>query len=236
MNRLFIPTLGPTDWRRLLADPGKQWRETKSAWEAAVSWEGARATPRGLPSEVADLFDLYPEFQGASLLFGVPEHQVVLDGGGHASQTDFWALLSTPVGVVSVSVEAKAGESFDQTVRKWIANPPKGSGKPRRLKQLCSILQLTEEQSHDCRYQLLHRSVSAILEAQRFQLSTALFLVQAFGDNTSSFDDYCVWAKLLGVSPVENSIHNVGLRSGVTLWIGWLSVMPANERRVRSAV
>jgi hypothetical protein len=38
---------------------------------------------------------------------GIPEHQVQFDGGGHASQTDLWALLRAPIGLVSMAVEAK---------------------------------------------------------------------------------------------------------------------------------
>src|SRR5689334_19327954 len=120
MRRLFVPTFGPSDWRRLLADPGKQWRQTKSAYECAVAWEAARKDIRGLPPEVADLLDAYDQFRGASLLLGLPEHQVLLDGGAHLSQTDLWLLLDSPIGVTSVAVEAKAGESFDQTVSDWL--------------------------------------------------------------------------------------------------------------------
>ncbi len=111
MRRLFVPTFGPSDWRRLLADPEKQWRSAKSAYESAVAWEAARSDARGLPPDVAGLLDTHEAFRGATLLLGIPEHQVPLDGGGHASQTDFWALLDAPIGVTSVAVEAKAGEN-----------------------------------------------------------------------------------------------------------------------------
>ena len=42
MPRLFVPGLGPTDGRRLLPDPGRQWEPGKSALELAVCWESAR--------------------------------------------------------------------------------------------------------------------------------------------------------------------------------------------------
>src|SRR5205823_4916150 len=64
MRRLFVPTAGPSDWRRLLADPQKQWRPEKSAFEAAVSWEAARQSKRGLPPEVAAALDSQDEFRG----------------------------------------------------------------------------------------------------------------------------------------------------------------------------
>src|SRR5882724_4018904 len=93
MNRLFIPTLGPTDWRRLLADPVTQWERYKSALEMAVCWEAARDLPRGLPPEVASALDTESQLRGAQLLVGLPEHKVPFEGGGHPSQNDLWALL-----------------------------------------------------------------------------------------------------------------------------------------------
>ena len=41
MHRLFIPSWGPSDWRRLLANPSTQWVRRKSAFELAVAWESA---------------------------------------------------------------------------------------------------------------------------------------------------------------------------------------------------
>jgi hypothetical protein len=228
--------MGPSDWRRLLADPRKQWVEAKSAYEAAVSWEAARRTPRGLPPSLAGVLDSNEHFRGSSLLLGLPEHQVALQGGGHASQTDFWALISAPIGVVSTAVEAKAGEPFDTTVRKWLAGAKPSSGKPDRLKQLCALLRITESDSMDCRYQLMHRPAAAILEAKRFRLNTALFIVQAFGANEDSFKDYETWAKLLGVVASDGALHEAGQYDGVTLWIGWVSSPAADHVTVRAAV
>jgi len=244
MRRLFVPSLGPSDWRRLLADPEKQWRRSKSAYESAVSWEAARRSARGLPPEIAELFDKTETFRGASLLLGIPEHQVDLEGGGHASQTDFWALIDAPSGVCSLAVEAKAGESFDKLVSDWLIASPasaggserRPSGKPARLKQLCELLEFDEEHAKSCRYQLLHRSVVAILEALRFRLTTAVFLVHAFGKNTDSFEAFQHWARLLGVDASADRLHRVGVRAGVTLWIAWLAVSPASDATLRDAV
>jgi hypothetical protein len=123
------------------------------------------------------LFDAVPEFRGASLLLGLPEHRVTLPGGGHASQTDLWALVATPAEVISLAVEAKAGESFDKHVRDWLieepradARPRRASGKPARLEFLCRTLDIQPDRAQGCRYQLMHRSVAAILEARRFHL------------------------------------------------------------------
>lgn len=236
MSRLVVPTMGPSDWRRLLANPATQWRQTKSAFEAAVAWEAARTSPRGLPPAVAAVLDAEPHFRDASLLLGIPEHQVELAGGGHASQTDFWALLGTKSGVVSVAVEAKAGETFDRPVAEWLADASEKSGKPKRLEQLCDILEIGRQDAEGLSYQLMHRPVAAILEAARFQVPRALFLVHAFGDNDSSLEDYRRWAHHLGVDAASNSVQRVGMRFGVDFWIGWVGVPPADDQTVRAAV
>ena len=62
---------------------------------------------------------------------------------------------------------------------------------------------------------LMHQPVSAILEAKRFQLSRALFLVHAFGDNDSSLEDYRVWAKQLGVDAAAETLRTFLAAQGV---------------------
>lgn len=236
MRRLFVPTFGPSDWRQLLADPARQWRPAKSAYEMAVAWEAARGTERGLPPDVAHLFDGLPELRGTSLLLGVPEHQVELIGGGHASQTDFWALLRAPIGVVSAAFEAKAGETFDKCVSEWMEGMSPTSGKPARLKQLCEILRLDPTSVGTCRYQLLHRPAAAILEAKRFGLSHAIFLVQSFSQDEESLRDYVAFGRRLGVNLAENTLLVAGEYGGIQLWIGWLSSATADEATLRVAV
>ena len=236
MNRLYVPTMGPSDWRRLLADPKRQWREKRSAYEAAVAWESARSSARGLPSNIATVLDASDAFKGASLLLGLPEHQVALDGGGHASQTDLWALFSAPAGVVSVSIEAKAGEPFAETVETWLLGAKASSGKPARLKQLCKLWGVSESAVQQCRYQLMHRPAVAVLEAKRFGLKTALFLVHAFGDNESSLTDYATWRRALGIDTLHNGLQRAGEYDGVTLWTAWVSSASASEAMVRAAL
>jgi hypothetical protein len=52
MNRIYIPTQSPEDWRRLLAQPEKHWREGYSARALAECWERAD----GFPVEFQALF------------------------------------------------------------------------------------------------------------------------------------------------------------------------------------
>lgn len=225
MQRLFIPSRGPDDWRRLLADPHRHWRPGKSAYELAVAWEGARDKPGGLPPDVAAVFDRSPPFSKAQLLLGIPEHKVPLRGSGHATQTDLWGLIRCGETVVSMAVEGKAGEPFGERVSEWLGSTP-SRRKQRRLDQICGLLSITKEQAHGCRYQLLHRAVAAILEAHRFGLKHALLLVHSFADDPESFADYLRFAEEHRIDAAENAVVPAGLRDGVTLWLGWVSSAP----------
>ncbi len=236
MNPFFVPTTGPSDWRRLLAHPGRQWREGRSAYELAMAWEAAKEAERGLPPDVARAMDAVPELAGASLLLGLPEHQVELVGGGHASQTDLWALLRAGDRLISLAVEAKAGEPFDKLVAEWLKDASEGSGKPARLDQLCSLLQITHQQAEGCRYQLLHRPASAMLEAVRFGASDAVLLVQSFARSPDAFTDFSHFAQQLGATAREDAIVPAGERGGVRLWLGWLWSSVADVTVLRAAV
>ena len=52
MSTIYVPSRGPDDWRRFLADPEKQWRRGFSARAAAYSWESVNR----LPPEIEALF------------------------------------------------------------------------------------------------------------------------------------------------------------------------------------
>jgi hypothetical protein len=238
MNRLYVPTLGPTDWRRLLADPGRQWEPRKSALEMAVCWESARRTPRGLPLEVAHAFDATPLLQGAELILGLPEHQVAFEGGGHSSQNDLWALLRRGEELLSMAVEAKAGEKLDELVKDWLPKDGERSRKPERLVALQKRLGVTGRDVSEIRYQLLHRTASALKEAERFRASIAIVLVHSFNRaaDEESWTDCCRFAELLGIKLCEGRFTLATVEAGRPLYLGWVSSPPAGEDRLRAAV
>jgi hypothetical protein len=73
------------------------------------------------------------------------------------------------------------------------------------------------------RYQLLHRTVSALLEAERFRSRHALMLVQSFSTANDGLQDYQAFAGHLRVKPSANAITDVGERSGIHLYLGWVA-------------
>jgi hypothetical protein len=238
MNRLFTRTLGPTDWRRLLAKPEGQWESGKSALEMAVCWESARGTARGLPPEVAAVLDAVPELSGAELVVGIPEHQVDFPGGGHPSQNDLWALLRKDALRLSTTVEAKAGEPLDKIVRDWLKDANERSGKPTRLAALQQQLGVNELDVSHLRYQLLHRTASALVEAERFGAGVALMLVQSFNRSADeeSWQDFRRFGEVMGADVKENGIVPSTRPTDVPLYLGWVNCKPADLERLRAAV
>lgn len=238
MHRIFIPSAGPSDWRRLLADPASQWVRKKSALEVAVAWEAARQSARGLPPQVAETLDLHDYTRGAQLLLAFPEHRVALPGGGHASQADLWALLRSPGGLISLAVEAKSGESLGEPVETWLAKASPASGKPTRLAFLRDRLGLAGRDVARIRYQLLHRTVSAIVEAERFGATLAVLLVQSFGgaSDDSSRADLRAFARLLSADESEERLCEARVPGTVRLLVGWTTSPCATEREFASAV
>lgn len=236
MSRILVPTTGALDWKARLADPELHWVPKHSAYELAVTWEAAqkkgKLSGRGLPQEVAILLDQQTDTNGASLIFAAPEHKVALKGQGYASQTDLWALLKSPGGLVSMAVEGKAGESFDMTVKEWLDkadNQRSADNRQVRLDGLGETLGLSaaEIQSNlgSLRYQLLHRTASAILEAQRCGATHAIMLVQSFEEVTSGtgFADFEAFAYLMGAkNVVAGQLLSVRSLHGIRLSLAWL--------------
>lgn len=238
MNRLFVPSFGPTDWRRLLADPGTQWERLKSALEMAVCWESARNSDRGIPSEVAAALDTAPQLTGAHLLIGLPEHKVPFEGGGHPSQNDLWALLRAGSHLVSMAVEAKAGEKLDDIVSDWLPKDNQRSRKPERLSALKLRLGIPDADLSHVRYQLLHRTASALKEAERFGANMAVVLIQSFNRvaDEESWQDVLRFGEVMGVSVRDGGVAKSPRSTAVPLYIGWVTSQPAGLERLGAAV
>ncbi len=234
MSRVLIPSDGPSSWRQLLADPEKQWVRGFSAYKTAVSWESAQRTERGLPAPVAAMLDQQPELAGAKALIALPEHKVKLQGRGKASQNDVWVLLMLDSGYASMAVEGKAGETFGEILEDWIRNS--SDGKRKRLEHLCSLLGAAHPPANGLRYQLFHRTASALIEAERFGARAAIMLVQSFRSDPVSLADYIAFGAALGVQVAEGSLVKVPRTSGPSLYLGWVSCEAATDQVVASVV
>ncbi len=216
MNPIYIPSFSADQWAQFLAEPVKHWRTGFSARALAHSWQEAD----GFPAEVQTALAACPALASLQLLIAIPEHQVSLPGGSRPSQNDIWALARSETGLVSIAVEGKVNEPFGPTVEEWLAED--SPGKRTRLAFLYDLLGIDRAAKPTVRYQLLHRTASAVLEAKRFCAPTALMLVHSFNQAHLWFEDYQAFADLLGCSVEVNRISFVGARGGVDLYVGWV--------------
>jgi hypothetical protein len=219
-SRIYVRTQGVQDWQRLLAEPMKHWRTGYSARALAHCWESAS----GFPPEIAALFaqSEVPAFENLELLLAIPEHKVILPPrSGHPSQNDLFALARAGDGqLMAMTVEGKVSEPFGSALREW--NAKASRGKTERLAFIQEQLGLSDELPGATRYQLLHRTTSAVLEARRFNARYAAMVVQSFNQDDVSFDEYAAFLALFGVSAVGHGrLHFLREIQGVRLYSGW---------------
>jgi hypothetical protein len=222
LPKIYIPTGSADDWRRLLADPEKHWQTGYSAKSLACCWESAT----GLPTEIASM--LRPYGRDPELLLAIPEYPVPLPGGGHASQNDLFALARAGDMTFEITIEGKVSEPFGPTVQEWlqedrIGAPPASHGKHECLSFIRTLLGLPH--LNDTRYQLLHRSASAVLEARRFKTDAAAMIVHSFSPEKVGFDAFAEFASLFDVTVDTNEL--VAVRPSARaplcppLYLGW---------------
>lgn len=217
MSKILMPSPGPGAWKQFLADPEKQWRKGYSARTLAHCWEAAE----GLPAEVSQLFASGPALGGEEpeLLLAIPEHKVGLPGGSRESQNDVFALVRAGNRTISVAVEGKVDEPFGPTVGDWFASP--SDGKRQRMAFLCETLGLAEPIPNDIQYQLLHRTASAVIEAQRFKTDAAAMVVHSFSPTRMWFDAFAKFVGLHGRCIEVGELVEIALPSRMPLFLGW---------------
>jgi hypothetical protein len=218
MPPIYLPAIGPADWPRLLAAPEKHWKIGYSARALAHCWHAAD----GFPPEVRAAFaaSAHPALHRLDPLIMLPEHQVMLPGRGRASQTDLWVLARNDRETVSIAVEGKVDEPFGPTVGAWLTDA--SAGRRTRLSGLCSLLGLANEPPPNIRYQLLHRTASALIEARRFHVRAAVLLIHSFSPRSMWHADYAAFAALFGAAGTLGALEDVGERQGIRLFLGWV--------------
>jgi hypothetical protein len=221
MSRIRIPTRRPEDWRALLADPVAHWRVGFSAYELAHAWQAAEQ----FPPKVAEALNT-ARFGPVKMLFGFPEHKVPIAGRGYSSATDLFVIgRSQTGGLVTIAVEGKVSESFDKSVRDWLAEA-KDENRGRRLDGLAEILEVDVAKLDDIPYQLLHRAAAPIIEAEQLNARDALLLVHSFSRERAHLGEYQQLVRLLGAAGEPNVVESVGARNGVQLHVCWVADEP----------
>jgi hypothetical protein len=205
MHKILIPSRSGSDWQRFLAKPTLHWKCGASAMTAAACWEAASSQ---LPPEMRQIF----RTSGAAtlseleLLMAVPEWEVALPGGATTSHTDVMAICRNEGGLVVIAVEAKVLEPFGETVGEKRSGASEG-----QLRRLLYLQQLLHVDRFDdaIRYQLLHRTASALLTARQFHARSAVMAVHAFGTPADRRRDFDAFAGALGARRLSDDVFEV---------------------------
>lgn len=72
-------------------------------------------------------------------------------------------------------------------------------------------------------YQLLHRTASALIEAQRFHAADAAMIVHSFSPDRRWQDAFFRFAALLGCDDALGATEPLTMPNGVRLILGWSS-------------
>ncbi len=194
------------------------WRDGYSAKALATSWFGAG----GFPGAVRSALATNPATEELALIDGFFERKVDLGDGRRPSQTDLLAIAADEQGLAVVAVEGKVEESFGPTVSEWLRDA--SEAKETRLSNLCALLNLAREQVAHLRYQLLHRTASALLESGRYRAGRAMLLVHSFSVARSGFTDFVAFVEALGLpKPELNRIVGPIEVGGKQLFVGWVA-------------
>lgn len=220
-NRFYVPVKDPKSshsWKALVGE--SKWKTGRSAKTLAYCWTEAK----GFPPEVVRAFSESAAslFKDVEFLLGVPEHPVNLPGGANSPSTsDIFVLAKSQNALISIAVEGKVEEPFDELVEVWLGAAP-SDGKKERLDFLLRTLELDRNAVDDIRYQLIHRSASAVLEAHTFNAPSALLLVHAFKSPQESYDDYSRFVGLFGLKVERNRVMGPAFINGIDLHFGWV--------------
>ncbi len=224
-KRILVPTDGPEIWKQFLAEPEKQWQPGFSAMSTAFSWENAD----GLPEEISALYTNAddPVLRDATLALAIPEYKVGLEGGASPSQNDVFAILTCSQGLISMMIEGKAKEDFDDLLGDW-KKRTSPHGVRVRMADIMENIGLNRTVPDGIRYQLLHRTASAVIEAKRFHAPFAVVVVQSFvaDDTQNHYDDFCAFIRLFDKAPTKEKLVEISRPHGRRLFASWVQSKP----------
>jgi len=189
---------------------------------AAAAWEAAADS---LPLEITCLLESSrePLLMRQRLLVALPEWQVPLPGGITTSNTDVLAICRNDLGLCILGIEAKVLEDFGPLLAEKRAEA--STGQIERLAYLHSLLGV-EHFEDSIRYQLLHRTASALLTAREFHAATAVMLVHAFDTPTAQRLDFEAFRAALEAQEVAPLVYKVPSFENPSLYLAWCDGNP----------
>ena len=159
------------------------WKDGRSAKELAKAWFPAPG-PISIPGEFSALLNSSNALGNVSLREAWPEVMVRFDPfRGEPRNCDLLVRGVCDRGPVMTSVEAKADETFSETIGKSYDAAMKrpGSNAPERMRRLArAVLGADIGEVRDLRYQLLYGTAAALSVAQQHDATIAIFVVHEF--------------------------------------------------------
>ena len=223
IRRLHVPLLKPEDVIPHLAKPDLHWKSGYSAQELAITWS---QSSNDFPLAVRAVLSTVPAYSHAELVDGFFEKEIELGSPGRNSQADLLVLAGLRQEIGVIAVEGKVNEPFAEFVRDWNTTP----GKQVRLERLAQTLGLDEAEVGGIRYQLLHRTASAIYEAKRFRCQHAMMLVHSFSLTHRWFECFAAFSSLMN-QPVSipGSVSIARILDGISLRLAWVADSPRGQ-------
>jgi hypothetical protein len=220
LRRLHVPLIRPEDVIPHLAKQELHWKSGFSAKELAIAWANGH---NDFPQSVRQVLDTAAEYSKAELIDGFFEREVELGSPGRNSQTDLMVVVALGGELGIIAVEGKVEESFAEIVNDWNNTP----GKQKRLTGLCETLGLDVSQAGRLRYQLIHRTASAVIEAKRYRCRHALLLVHSFSATHRWFEDFMEFSRVMGQQiKIPGVCSEPRECAGVSLRVAWVADRP----------
>ena len=200
------------DWFRFAPpkEGRRQWKDGRSAKELANVWFPQPGSPQ-IPTDLIALLNGHPALINIEILEGVPEHKIPLDNfRGETRNADLVLVGKRGESKVSINIEAKADEPYDQTIAEKLRSVKNPRSKiPYRIDMLCrALLEDTPALNPkllDLRYQLLTGCAGALIEASRIGAEIAVFVIHLFISDCVDYEkvqsngaDYLEFLKCLG--------------------------------------
>jgi hypothetical protein len=190
---------------------------------AAACWEESDPS---IPADILSLLNASndPALSELELLAAIPEWKVDIPGGDTASQTDILAIVRNSRGLVILGVEAKVDEPFGPTLGE--KRKSGSAGQKQRITFLEKELLCTRPLDDSIRYQLLHRTVSAILTARLFHAEAAVMMVQSFSKSSRWREDFDEFSRELGCKRICDGLLIAEKFTRPKLYLGWCNGDP----------
>lgn len=205
-------------WRSMLASPDRQWKQGFSAYELAHEW-GKQSTGE-FPESVSIVLDSANSsiVKHAKPAYLFPEYKVYLDTKKAPSQNDLYILAKSNREDIVIMVEGKVEEPFGEIVGKWLTDK---ITRRNRLDFLCKTIGLNNIPDH-IHYQLLHRTASVIIEANRIDAKYGMMMVHSFSEHHSGFKEYEDFLSLYGLKAEKNNVVGPVTINEINLFFTWI--------------